>query len=757
MKYHFTWLLLLAVLALSGCGGKGTKITKLSQLKGGKTFAVPTGTAADQFVLKKFPDAKIEYYNNILDCAVAVKDGKADAASYDLPVLTNIAAKNGGLYVLPELLFDDNYGFAVKLTDTTLKRNIDEVLIQLKKNGTYNDMLRRWFPEKGNPAPMPDITLNGDKGVLRFGTAAVTEPMSFFDDNKKVSGFDVEFAAYIAKKLGKTLEIVDMDFGAMIPALISGKVDMIGAGLSITDERKKNVLFSQPYYKSGIAAVVRSGEVSSPVKSGMGLRGVTDISDKRIGVLLGSIHDAYATKQYPKAKILEYQNVSDMLFALNSDKVDVAFSDHVALPDILSKNPELGVLTGNLFTVPIAAGFNSDNDALREQFNSFLKEIKGNGVYNDMVSRWIDKGNTAMPEIPSTGKNGALRVGVVSDIGLPFTIMQNGKLAGFDIELSTRFAAYLGKTFEPVDMPFGSLIASISTNKIDIITSSMMVTEEREKQIDFSEPYYISGVSLMAKKQNIINPETGVSLAQGSEATRPGFFKRVSNSFYNNIVFEKRYLHIIKGLEVTLVISILSAIFGTIIGALICLMRMSGRRWMSNTAKVYISVIRGIPVLVLLMMIYYIVFASVNINPVIVSIIAFGLNFGAYVSEMFRSGISSIDKGQRESAIASGFTTVQSFRHIILPQAMRPILPVYKGEFISLIKMTSIVGYIAVQDLTKAGDIIRSRTFDAFFPLIMVAVLYFLIAWLLTLALDYLEISVNPKRKSNKKMKEAAL
>jgi polar amino acid transport system substrate-binding protein len=150
-------------------------------------------------------------------------------------------------------------------------------------------------------------------------------------------------------------------------------------------------------------------------------------------------------------------------------------------------------------------------------------------------------------------------------------------------------------------------------------------------------------------------------------------------------------------------------------------------------------------VLVLLMLIFYVVFASVNISPVFVAVIAFGMNFAAYISEIFRAGVQSIDRGQTEAAIAIGFTPAQSFVHIILPQTIQRILPVYKGEFISLVKMTSIVGYIAVQDLTKASDIIRSRTFDAFFPLIIVAVLYFGIAWVLTLALERVEIMTNSR------------
>ncbi|MEN6459950.1 MAG: amino acid ABC transporter permease, partial [Syntrophomonas sp.] len=207
-----------------------------------------------------------------------------------------------------------------------------------------------------------------------------------------------------------------------------------------------------------------------------------------------------------------------------------------------------------------------------------------------------------------------------------------------------------------------------------------------------------------------------------------------------------RYSLIVNGLKVTAIISLLSVIFGTLLGALVCLMRMAKNRVLKAIARVYISILRGTPVLVLLMLIFYVVFASINIDPVIVAVIAFGMNFAAYVSEMFRTSIESIDKGQREAGIASGFTALQTFIYIIMPQAVRQVLPVYKGEFISMVKMTSVVGYIAVQDLTKASDIIRSRTFDAFFPLVLVAVLYFVMSWLLALALDYIGLKTDPKR-----------
>ena len=220
-----------------------------------------------------------------------------------------------------------------------------------------------------------------------------------------------------------------------------------------------------------------------------------------------------------------------------------------------------------------------------------------------------------------------------------------------------------------------------------------------------------------------------------------------AGSFQSNILQENRYLLILDGLKTTVMISVFSTLFGTFLGALICFMRMSSSWLLSLMAKVYISILRGTPVLVFLMLMFYLVFASVDINPIIVSVIAFGMNFAAYVAEIYRAGINSIDKGQSEAGIAMGFTRVNTFLFIILPQTIQRILPVYKGEFISLVKMTSVVGYIAVQDLTKASDIIRSRTFDAFFPLLMVAILYFLISWVLMLFLEYVERLVDPKSK----------
>ena len=214
--------------------------------------------------------------------------------------------------------------------------------------------------------------------------------------------------------------------------------------------------------------------------------------------------------------------------------------------------------------------------------------------------------------------------------------------------------------------------------------------------------------------------------------------KILFDSFYNNLIAEDRYRMILDGLQVTLIITICAALLGTLLGGLVCWMRMNRRAWLRQTAKVYIDLMRGTPVLVLLMLMYYVIMAPMDATGIVVAIVTFGMNTSAYISEMLRTTIQGIDRGQTEAGLALAYTQRQTFFRIVMPQVIRAVLPVYQGEVVSLLKGTSIVGYVAVADMTRASDLIRSRTFDAFFPLIVTAIVYFLMAWLIGLLLQSL-------------------
>lgn len=742
-------------------GGEGREITKLEQIDG-KRIGVLSGSAGDLAARKHFPNAEFQAFTTSADAALAVQTRKADAFVYDKSVLLNLVEKNPELVILDQAVDKLEVAAAIGKNNTALLAGLNRALSELKNEGILQQLRSKWVDSKYTATPqIAPINASPGQGVLRMGTSAVIEPFSF-QANGALTGLDIELSQLLGQRLGKKIAIIDMNFEGLIPALQSGKIDFALSNFNVTEERKKLILFSLPYIENDISALVRRIPTPGPVAGHEAavrhdgasnhqdakLRTVTDLKDKRIGVLIGSAHDTYATKHYPDATILQYKTTADIVLAVKTAKVDAALFDADPLREIMREDDSLGLLGDSLFSFSVGAGFNKGNEALRGQFNQFLAQIRQNGVYGDMIRRWMEQRDTRPPVVENAKSNGVLVVGV-SDVGLPFTAVKDNRLVGFDIELCERFAAYLGKGAKFADMDFGSLIAAVSTGKADMIASSIYVTEERKKQINFSDSYYEMGTNVFALKKNIASYDR----AETVHVETPPFFARVADSFYSNIILENRYLLIWDGFKTTMIISIFSTFFGTLLGALVCFMRMSKRTILNLPARLYINILRGMPVLVLLMLIFYVVFASIDINPMLVAIIAFGMNFAAYVSEIFRSGIEGIDKGQSEAGIAMGFTKVKTFVYIILPQTVQRILPVYKGEFISLVKMTSIVGYIAVQDLTKASDIIRSRTFDAFFPLVMVAVLYFVIAWILMLALGYLERMTDPKYKRRKAVK----
>ncbi|MDD2435736.1 MAG: amino acid ABC transporter permease [Bacilli bacterium] len=201
------------------------------------------------------------------------------------------------------------------------------------------------------------------------------------------------------------------------------------------------------------------------------------------------------------------------------------------------------------------------------------------------------------------------------------------------------------------------------------------------------------------------------------------------DNLYKTLIYDDRYLLILEGLKNTLIITIGAIILGMIIGLMIALIKNNYKenkthKLLNVLANLYVTVIRGTPVLLQLMIIYYIIFKTSTLNILIIGILAFGINSGAYVSEIFRTGIESIDKGQMEAGKSIGLSYSQIMRYIILPQAIKNAMPALGNEFVTLIKETSVAGYIGIRDLTKSGDIIASRTYDYFFPLIITALIY---------------------------------
>lgn len=198
-------------------------------------------------------------------------------------------------------------------------------------------------------------------------------------------------------------------------------------------------------------------------------------------------------------------------------------------------------------------------------------------------------------------------------------------------------------------------------------------------------------------------------------------------SFFDTMIAGQRYMLILQGLGNTLLISICAIIIGTVLGCIFALMKVSSNKILKVIAEVYTTVLRGIPLATQLMIFYFVVFAPLGMNRLFVAILAYGFNSGAYCTEIFRAGIQGVSKGQTEAGRSLGLSRNQTLFKIILPQAVKAVLPTYASEFIVLIKETSVASFIAVMDMTKAGDMIRSATYNAWIPLLSCAVIYLIL------------------------------
>ena len=455
-----------------------------------------------------------------------------------------------------------------------------------------------------------------------------------------------------------------------------------------------------------------------------------DIANIRIGVPLGSVQDHYMTQHYPGKPLVRANAAPDLPLLLKEHEVDAIVCASIDYESVKRQYPQIYLVTDQLDSIPVCAAFNKNNKELREQFDHFLEGLIKSGQLEKIRRYWFeeDDGTFTMPaDIPvyTTGK--PLRYAIVGrNIGYNF--YRNNEPMGMEVELVKRFAATLKRPTEVSTIEFSGLLAAVVTNKVDIAAAYLGKTEERAKAVDFSIPYHTTHSSCFAFDES----------AEQASFSPGAWVDNMKESFVTNIIKEDRYQLILKGLWVTVLISVCAALLGTVLGGIVCWLRMSRRKALRNVARCYITIMRGIPMLVFLMLMFYVFLAPLQMGGVTVAIIAFAMNFAAYVSEMFRTSIEGVDHGQTEAGIAMGFTPVQTFVHIVLPQAVRSVTPVYKGEIIGLIKSTSIVGYIAVEDLTKASDLIRSRTFDAFFPLLFSALIYFALAWLAITLLDKL-------------------
>lgn len=461
-----------------------------------------------------------------------------------------------------------------------------------------------------------------------------------------------------------------------------------------------------------------------------------------LAVLSGSAYRESTEPLQGGIRYVSFNDVSSEMLALKNGKVDGVALDEPVARYWVSQNQGLFRIA-EVYTQDHYGFVFKRNSPLEREVSSVIRRLQADGTLKRLVDKWCEP---AMPNPPfeplpvdsqHDGSRGHLRVVIAPELE-PAACYVHREIKGFEPEILRRIAWELNCTVEFQPTSFGALIEAVSSGKADIATGLIIATPARERAASFSVPHHTGGIVLLVRDQG-----------------GAGLFSRAAlkTSLVRTFVEESRWHDILEGLGRTLAITLCAVLLGSVLAFPVWRLRISPRRPLRAVGAVYVAIFQGTPILVILMILYYVVFATSDISGEAVAIIGFALNMAAYAGEMLRAGVASVPAGQREAALALGFTPFAAFRHVVFPQALRSILPVYRGEVIGLLKATSVVGYISVVDLTKVSDLIRARTYEAFFPLIATALIYFAIAWLITFALERVERRLATPRVRRKKGK----
>ena len=726
--------IVMAVLADEPATGGEKTLAALERAK----IGIITGTNYDNVAKEKFPDAERMYFSTSADVLLALEQDKIDACFADKTLLASMRWENQKVDYIdePVEMISNALILAKEGYDPYLLAQLNEFIGNSKNNGTLERLEEKWVGDT-EPSEHPDYTkLTGENGTLKIAVSDSLKPVSY-QKGSMYTGYEVDFLTLFAEEYGYKLEIQGMAFDALIPSVASGKCDIGASAITITPERAESVTFTDPHFETyGVAIIRRENAAASSAKT------LADFENATIGVMTGTVYDDFARERFPNAKREYYNMISDMNVAVEQGKIDGYLSESTYVTAAIWEGAKIQPIDEAIDHTQAAYIFQKSEQSaqLREQLNSFIRAAKENGTLDELAEKWFGKTEPAgkLDFNALTGENGTIRIAVAPDLK-PISYIKDGELTGYEMEILLLFAKEYGYKLDLSYMTFDAILPGVTTGKYDIGTGAVTITEERAQSLDFSESHLTVDVVMVVKTE----PD---SAAQNS------FWNEVKEDFEKTFIREDRWKLIVEGIGVTMLISLCAAVGGSLLGFGLYMLSRSEVKLLQLLAKgiasVYSRIIAGTPVVVILMILFYVIFGNVrDMSGILVAIIGFTLTFGAFVYDHLTVSVGSVDRGQTEAAYALGYTKNKTFFRIIFPQAMTIFLPSYCGQAVELIKATAVVGYVAVNDLTKMGDIIRSNTYEAFFPLIATAVIYFLLTWILASLLKLLKLRFEPKRR----------
>lgn len=439
-----------------------------------------------------------------------------------------------------------------------------------------------------------------------------------------------------------------------------------------------------------------------------------------IGLLTGMPFEDMVREKVPDIGGFAYfASLPDEVLALKSRKIDGIFINNALIDFAAAHNPDLVKMTEHYLDSNFGFAF-PKGDPQQEVWREIIDRMKADGTIDALWEKWMISNDPVkeMPKQDWPGNAGTIRVACADSFEPMSYVGENGEMMGFDVEILLNVAKELDLKVEFTSMEFGALMPTVQSGKADMAIGDIVITAERAEIMDFI-PYAPAYFTILIRSKS-------------DAVENEGFFKGLASSFDRTFVKEGRYKMVLSGLGMTVLIAFCAAGIGLALAYGLIYVRRTNTPVFNRLISIYCSLIAGIPAAVILMVLYYIIFGFADISAVIVAIIGFALIFCARAYGIIWNAVSSVDNGQREAALALGYNEALAFKEVILPQSKHYYRPLLYSQFILLLKETSIAGYITVLELTRAGDLIRSRTMEAFFPLISVAAIYFILTMLIT-------------------------
>lgn len=492
-----------------------------------------------------------------------------------------------------------------------------------------------------------------------------------------------------------------------------------------------------------VPAAVRAEGTDLNAEEGA-LTGTTldDLAGKTAGILTGTPQEQYVKGAIENPQLEYYNDFSDLALALKQGKVDYCLNSLVAFRMMRATYPEFAIIPEAIqeLNVGIILTPTEEGRELQTEMNEYIYKLQGDGTMDELQAYWMYPNDWEAVDIPTSGPNGTIEFAAITAMK-PYCFMIGQGYGGLDTAIIAGFCKEYGYGLSVENVDFSGALSGVSSGKYDIAAGQIVWTKERAESVLYTELYSALDLVPIVVGKNFDGTASDPTV-------KLNFFASLKKSFTRTLIEENRYQMILKGLGVTMIITVFGFLLANILGILLCFMTMKGRGFWRGLADIYCRIMQGTPIIVVLMILFYIIFKGRGVPGILVAVIGFGMIFAAYLAQLFEGAIRGVDPGQMEAALAIGFTPFRAFNSIVLPQAIRSMVPGYFSQLISLMKGTAVVGYIAVCDLTKAGDIIRSNTFEPFLPLITVAALYLLAAFILLSIAKGIQRALAPKREN---------